>query len=120
MEEEGCYPGISESRHDYSIAVPLFHCTLQLKVLGRVSISNLGLEMIDTYLRANQKQQQHFPLIPPPQSCRISIALQFSVSPDGDAPDAVQAEQSLHMACSNDQRVLKAASYVRLDDVFRA
>jgi hypothetical protein len=75
--------------------------------------------MIDIYLRANQNQQQHFPLTPHPQSRRISIVLQFSVSPDGDAPDAVQAEQNLHMACSNDQRVLKAAYYVRLD-FFRA
>jgi hypothetical protein len=44
VEEEGCYLGKSESRHDYSIAVPLFHCTLQLKVLRRISISNLGFE----------------------------------------------------------------------------
>jgi hypothetical protein len=34
-------------------------------------------------------------------------------SPDGDAPDASQAVQSSHMAFSVDQRVVKAAYFVR-------
>jgi hypothetical protein len=41
------------------------------------------------------------------------------VSLDGDAPDALQASQSLRMACPNDQRVLKAAYYLQIK-VFRA
>jgi hypothetical protein len=41
------------------------------------------------------------------------------VSLDGDGPDAVQALQSLRMACPNDQRVLKAAFYLQFK-VFRA
>jgi hypothetical protein len=41
------------------------------------------------------------------------------VTPDDDAPEAMQAAQSSRPACSNDQRVLKAAYYVR-GSLFRA
>jgi len=50
----------------------------------------------------------------------VSIAVvRFAVTADGDAREALQAAQSLRLACSNDQRVLTAACYVR-GSFFRA
>jgi hypothetical protein len=57
----------------------------------------------ETYLTIARNLQDYFPPVLQVLSRRISIVVvQFAVTPDGDAPEALQAAQSLRLAYSND------------------
>ena len=97
--------------------------SLYLAVEGAERRQKLHLELKrgkEAYSTAVQNLQSHSPLVARAPSRRISIVVvQCTVILDGDAPSTSQAAQSLRPSCSNDQRVLRAAYYVR-SNLFRA
>jgi hypothetical protein len=76
-----------------------------------------GLKTISAYLRETQKLQTRLNRAHESLSRTISIEWMITSSPDGHAPDALQGAQSWRMVCLNDQRVMKAAYYVRQDTI---
>lgn len=112
MEAEHCR-GIAVKRHGYSIAGPLSHCILPSQVLYLVRHIFPQPEKCTTYVKAASTLPESRPHVRQPLSRIVSIATQCPPAPDDDAPDALQASQSLRKVCSNDQHVLKAAYYGR-------